>query len=1328
LARQLQTNWHWIGLMAMALLYAALVVPTWGDAYLDFGDGNYLYVSERVRQGAMLYRDVLSPQPPVHTIVGAAALGFGETFLGRGLWGVRLYSLLLHLATAWLVALLAGRIAAERLGWRGGQWASFGAALLYLAIPTTFWWTRGYQTHPTLAFLMLGAAWLILLGRPLALAGAGVLAALGLMTSMTSAPYVAYMAGWVVLRRTRRALWFLLPCAACAAAIGGWFEATTGHYLDNVVHNQVGSFPREEITGQPLWRYVLWKLFWQGEKIIGRELPFLLAGVAGLAWWLGRTIPAALAKQPTLPCWDFLPLFTLGWWGSIVFVAKGATADYIFTLGEPWVCLWGGVAVGAAAQAIAKARSGRRWRIAKSGLAALGLFAALAALQWGLFVREVSLERQDELGAEDVQRVAAIVERYSEPGEAILAPPFYAFIAGRRVAGEYAEIFLWTIKYINERQLPDVPEGEGVAKALELAGMLERREIPLVLLDLNQTGRIPEIARALDENYCLLFRQDSHTLNTPLRFLVPKPESGDCDDALIGDASPCAERADRHGSSARLPAGTPFAFPVGAILRTRPPMTTSPKSPRKPRRANSATTTPTDRTKKAPAKKAATSGKKSADARGKGRAKQVAPNAGARSRAVAPEGSPEEIADLQRRADAGEPLAMRKLGERCAGGDGVEWDVAAALEWLRRAAEAGDTEAMQTLARYLNAGVGGKRDAASAKRLGKRAERTLRERAEAGDAEAMKDLGNALADGLPGVPRNPNVAAIWLEKAIELGNKCATCGLGSLLDDPDALLPQDERIAELQGRAARDGCGCGMAFYGIFRLRGRGVPADPRSGVQWLLKAAAQNKAAAMNLLGDLCRASDGPGLKPADALEWYLRAAKKRDVAALDNLGDLYFEGEGVERDWTQAAYWYRRAALMGNASGMVHHANMLWNGRGVPQDRREAIRWYSEAIRQGHPWGMFNLADCLRDGEGVDMNHAEAAKLFRRAAKLGVTEALVRLGDMARLGEGGRIDFAAAARLYEQAAEAGEPAGMNALGDMLFSGEGPETNEARAVDWFRKAAELGDARAMRNIGVAYHQGRGVDQDYDLAAEWHRKAVALGDASAMNHLGFLHQTGLGARRDPVEAARLYRQSAEMGYAWGACNLAFSHYRGDGVELDHEEARRLFQIAAEADLPAAMYHLGSMWQNGQGGPRDPERAAAWFLRAAQLGHPWAMDAVGNCYHEGQGVDRDYHRAAEWFRRAAENGDADAMQSLANLRQAGRGTAKDLVDAFKWRRRAADQGNIHAMAGLGHMFQQGHGVPPDADQAAFWFREAARRGHPHAIHMIEQMARQRKAAE
>jgi hypothetical protein len=523
--------WPWLGWAALSLVYAALIVPTWGNAYLDFGDGNYLYVARRVREGLTLYRDVLSPQPPLHTLLGAAALTAGETLLGRDLWGARLYCLTLHLATAALLTLFAGRLAEPFLSPRGKQVAQFAAALLYLTIPTTFWWTRGYQTHPTLAFLMLSAALLILRDRPLALASAGLLAALGLMTSMTSAPYVLFLGGWTLLRRPRRCLWFLIPCAAAAWAMGAWAESATGAYLDNVIHNQAGSFPREEITGEPLSVYILRKLFTQGAKIVSREWTYLVAGVAGLLWWLGRAIPA---RHPHA---DFLALFTLGWWGSVVFVSKGATADYIFTLGEPWVCLWGGVAAGAAAEGLSRAWPIRP-KAVRMGLAILALLFAMAALQAGLFMAEVLAGRQDELDAENVERVLGVIERYTEPGDPILAPPFYAFISGRRVAGEYAEIFLWTIKYVNERRLPDYPPGEGIAKVEELASLLRAQEIPLVMLDLAQTGRLPEIREAIDAYYCPLFGEISQTLNTPLQFYVPKPEGGDSARVFVSEKGP----------------------------------------------------------------------------------------------------------------------------------------------------------------------------------------------------------------------------------------------------------------------------------------------------------------------------------------------------------------------------------------------------------------------------------------------------------------------------------------------------------------------------------------------------------------------------------------------------------------------------------------------------------------------------------------------------------------------------------------------------------------------------------------------------------------------
>ena len=63
-------------LLLISLLYAALVLSHWDEHYIDFGDGNYLYISARLADGLTLYRDIMAPQPPCHLYLGAASVSY----------------------------------------------------------------------------------------------------------------------------------------------------------------------------------------------------------------------------------------------------------------------------------------------------------------------------------------------------------------------------------------------------------------------------------------------------------------------------------------------------------------------------------------------------------------------------------------------------------------------------------------------------------------------------------------------------------------------------------------------------------------------------------------------------------------------------------------------------------------------------------------------------------------------------------------------------------------------------------------------------------------------------------------------------------------------------------------------------------------------------------------------------------------------------------------------------------------------------------------------------------------------------------------------------
>jgi hypothetical protein len=73
---------------------------------------------------------------------------------------------------------------------------------------------------------------------------------------------------------------------------------------------------------------------------------------------------------------------------------------------------------------------------------------------------------------------------------------------------------------MNERL--DGEEGRAVKTVQRMADQLNQKKLPFLVLDLNQTGILPEIAEAVENNYRPLIKEPLQTLNTPLQFYVPK--------------------------------------------------------------------------------------------------------------------------------------------------------------------------------------------------------------------------------------------------------------------------------------------------------------------------------------------------------------------------------------------------------------------------------------------------------------------------------------------------------------------------------------------------------------------------------------------------------------------------------------------------------------------------------------------------------------------------------------------------------------------------------------------------------------------------------------
>lgn len=526
-----ERGWVAVILGVFAIVYALLVASHLSIAYIDFGDGNYLYISTRLADGLVLYRDILSPQPPFHLYLGAVLIWIGRE-LGSAVYTVRVFSILLHVGTMLVMYMVGRRVIGNRAG-------GVVTGAIYLLLPIGFWWSLGYESELLeILFLMLSFLCFIEAGRlqvgsrPEAagkkMAVAGVLAVCAIFTNMTAVPYVGFSTLWLLVRRRRLVLWYLVPIAGLSIVGIAVLELLSGgNYLGNVFFNQVATFPKRAISGQSVVAYAIGKIMREGKDVLFWEGSYIVLALLGLIGFMRRGL-AAQASQPRFNNQAMREY--IGWYGlfsmlSIVFVSKGATMEYIFTLGEPFVALFAAYFVIEFTKWITRPAeekidvAGDTSRVVS--LIGAGLLVLVCAVIGTAFIRVTLLQKNYEQDAEGVRQIVSYIEKHSKPGDPILAPPYYAFISKRRLYEEYSELFIWTIKYKNE-VIVDKRPGEGVRKAESIANALAAKQIPIVVLDLNQTGRIPPIRDAIERFYKQLLEKPIHTLNTPIQLYIPQ--------------------------------------------------------------------------------------------------------------------------------------------------------------------------------------------------------------------------------------------------------------------------------------------------------------------------------------------------------------------------------------------------------------------------------------------------------------------------------------------------------------------------------------------------------------------------------------------------------------------------------------------------------------------------------------------------------------------------------------------------------------------------------------------------------------------------------------
>ncbi len=548
---------HLLIALLAACLYAGFIIPQWGEAYIDFGDGNYMYIASRIAEGAVAYRDILAPQPPMHLFTGAGLVrlhGAIHDSLPPALQNdhpilvFRAFSLLLQLATFLLVIRLGGR------AW-GMASAGVAAGIVYLLLPLNLWWGMAYQSEPLEIFFLLLMMNFALGGSRAGDAMAGIFGGLAAMTNATAAPFLLILIIYMACVNWRRALRLATPALVLAGvltAVMEWYSG--GFFLRTVVLDQAGTVPPDDTLN-----YMRGKLEREGADIFYREGIFIIVALLGLFRFIRVSPLQGEARGGLL--W-----FSLATILSFVYVAKGGTVDYIYSLAGPALAvmgagLWAEVAPLSEGDGNASRGDSLWLRWVESGKPRFLGFLLLLLVFWPTMLFYRSLWDQSAFELPDIDHAAPLadgtpgpsveqiemwIEKYSDPGDLILAPPFYAVLTGRNLWGDYSELFIWTIKDHNDRTEGNL-EGQGHQKTLALTDALRKAELPIAIIEMDQTGRLPEVREALAYAYRPLLEEPYPTLNTRLGIYIPRGEGGAETAAAPAAISPAGADRARDG-------------------------------------------------------------------------------------------------------------------------------------------------------------------------------------------------------------------------------------------------------------------------------------------------------------------------------------------------------------------------------------------------------------------------------------------------------------------------------------------------------------------------------------------------------------------------------------------------------------------------------------------------------------------------------------------------------------------------------------------------------------------------------------------------------------
>ena len=529
-------------------------------------------------------------------------------------------------------------------------------------------------------------------------------------------------------------------------------------------------------------------------------------------------------------------------------------------------------------------------------------------------------------------------------------------------------------------------------------------------------------------------------------------------------------------------------------------------------------------------------------------------------------------------------------------------------------------------------------------------------------ADAAVRLGKMLLRGEDG-PRDPTQAERLLKQAIEAGNGEAAHYLARQYDS-GVFGERDRGESEVLYRTAFR-LGDASAGRALSRLLGMSTEAGRDTAdatIKRLERNAADGRAEAAVILGDLYERGELVARDPARALNWYGTGAKLGSDTAYLRLARLHASDESGFEAPEKAREWVVKAAEAGRTDAALMIAiDGLFRGR-FGFDTATSLLWLQRAEEAKDPRAQV-LGFLHRSKSRTAGEDSSSDALTAQLAKLTISSTdLVAIGRLLLRESNNRNAVETAHILFKQAAASGNKDGDYWIGRSVLATPAMFTAESRknAIERLDEAVRAGHGPAAASLADAYRYGVGVEPSLEKAAELYEKAIARGRPadSVVAMLAYASMLRKEGDADDVEKAiDWYQRAADRGNVEALVVLGRMFLEGREVRRDLTTATLLMRRAIENGSTEAMIaladHLAALRTPEASEEAQKLFAAAWARRDFR-----GLSRLVN-FHEERG---DVAKATKLLEEAARKGSLEAaLQLFAVEARKGR-----LDEARRWR--------------------------------------------------------------